>query len=96
MTSAIVTESVLIRFIFFSSHAKHPERENATEIDYDLVRVVFPMFLIGSYFGVILSVSLGELILGVLLMTLMTFLSLQTLWKAISLFKKESAKIQAE
>ena len=93
LTSAIVTESVLIRFIFFSAHAKHPDKPNSTEIDYDLVRVVFPMFLIGSYFGVILSVSLGDLILGILLMTLMTVLSCQTLWKAINLFKKESAKL---
>ena len=60
------------------------------------MRAVFPMFLIGSYFGVIVSVSLGELILGILLMTLMAFLSCQTLWKAINLFRKESAKQQAE
>ena len=75
MTSAIVTESSLIRFVFFSAYAKHPERPDTTEIDYNLVRITFPMFLIGSYFGVILSVSLGELILAILIMTILTFLS---------------------
>ena len=83
LCAAIVTESAFIRFVFFSAHAPHPERPNATEIDYNLVRIAFPVFMIGSYFGVLLSVSLGELILAILLMVLMTFLSLQTLWKAI-------------
>ena len=75
LTSVIVTESVLIRFIFFSAHTKHPERPNATEIDYNLVRAAFPIFMIGSYFGVIISVSMSDLVLAILLMTLMTFLS---------------------
>ena len=75
LTSAIVTESALIRFVFFSAHAKSPDRPDATEIDYNIVRVAYPMFLVGSYFGVIFSVSLGELVLVVLIMTVLTFLS---------------------
>ena len=76
LTSAIVTESALIRFVFFSAHAKNPDRPDATEIDYNLVRATYPLFLVGSYFGVIFSVSLGELILAVMIMTLLCFLSL--------------------
>ena len=40
LTSAIVTESALIRFFFFSAHAENPDRPDATEIDYNLVRVI--------------------------------------------------------
>ena len=74
ITALIATESALIRFVFFSAYTKHPERPEATEIDYNLVRVAYPMFLIGSYFGVMLSVSLGELILAVLITTLLAIL----------------------
>lgn len=94
LTSAIVTESALIRFVFFSAHTKHPDRPDVTEIDYNIVRVAYPMFLIGSYFGVLLSVSLGELILAVLIMAVLSFLSFQVVWKAIQLFRKETIKIK--
>ena len=86
LTSAIVTESALIRFVFFSAHAKNPDRPDATEIDYNLVRATYPLFLVGSYFGVIFSVSLGELILAVMILTLLCILSLQTLWKTKDLY----------
>ena len=93
LTSGIVAESALIRFIFFSAHSKHPDRPEATEIDYNIVRVAYPMFLVGSYFGVILSVILGELILTILILTVLTALSIQVLRKAISLFKNETIKL---
>mmetsp|Transcript_32910 Transcript_32910/g.40698 ORF Transcript_32910/g.40698 Transcript_32910/m.40698 type:complete len:147 (+) Transcript_32910:286-726(+) len=96
ISSAIVAESALLRFVFFSAYGKHPDRDGATEIDYNLSRAVFPTFLIGSYFGVILSVSLGELVLAILIMAVLTALSFQTLFKAIALFKKESAKLRAD
>jgi len=96
LSSAIVTESALIRFAFFSAHAKHPERPESTMIDYNLVRVAYPIFLVAAFFGVMFSVSLGELILAVLIMAILTFLSFKVLWKAYSLFKKESIKFAAE
>ena len=62
IASAIVFESSLVRFVFMSAYAGHPDRLNATQIDYNLVRAAFPAFLVGGYFGVLLSVSLGELL----------------------------------
>ena len=94
IAAAIVTESAFIRFIFFSAHAKHPERHECTEIDYNLVKLIFPVFLVGSYFGVIFSVSLGELPLAILIMLLLTFLTFQVLYQAINRFKKESAQLK--
>ena len=78
-----------------SAHAGHPERQNATQIDYNLVRAAFPAFLVGGYFGVLLSVSLGELILAVLMMVTLVLLSIQVLAKSIKLYKKESAQLAA-
>ena len=95
ISSAIVFWSAFLRFVLFSAYASHPERPNATEVDYNVVKAVFPVYLVGSYFGVILSVSLGELILVVLMMTVLTGLSVQVLLKAINLFRKESIAIKA-
>lgn len=75
IASAIVLISACLRFVLMSAYAPHPERQNATQIDYNLIKVVFPIFLTGSYFGVLLSVSLGELILAVCMMTLLALLS---------------------
>ena len=76
-----------------SAYAPHPDRDNATEVDYNLVRVVFPAFLVGSFFGVIVSVSLGELILGVMLMTFLSLITIQVLHKSITMFKAETIKM---
>ena len=75
ISSAIVFWSAFLRFILISAYAPHPLRPNATQVDYNVVKAVFPIYLVGSYFGVILSVSLGELILVILMMTVLTLLS---------------------
>ena len=55
-----------------------------------MVRAVFPAFLAGSYFGVILSVGLGELPLAILISLVLLLLTIQVVWKAIKLYKKET------
>ena len=55
-----------------------------------MVRAVFPAFLAGSYFGVILSVGLGELPLAILIMLVLSLLTIQVVWKAVKLYKKET------
>ena len=90
ISPAIVAESALIRFVFFSAHEPHPDRPGATVIDYNVVRVAYPIFLVGSYFGTFLSVSLGELFLAIMIMVVLTLLAIQLLWKAVKLYKRES------
>ena len=75
ISSAIVFSAALVRFVCFSGYAKHPKYPDETEINYTLVRAVFPIFMIGTYLGVTLSVSLGELPLAVLIMLLLSVLS---------------------
>ena len=94
ISSAIVFWSALLRFVLVSAYAPHPLRSHATQVDYNVVKTVFPVYLVGSYFGVILSVSLGELILVILMMTVLFVLSVQVLLKAISLFRKETIELK--
>ena len=96
MSTAIVFETAILRFAFFSAHKPHPERENATEIDYNTVRVVFPLFLVGSFAGVYLTIALSELLLTVLIISVFGVLTLYTLWKSRQLFIKETIKLQTE
>ena len=94
ISSAIVFWSAFLRFVLVSAYAPHPLRSHATQVDYNVVKTVFPVYLVGSYFGVILSVSLGELILVILMMTVLFVLSVQVLLKAISLFRKETIELK--
>ena len=92
ITSALVFEAAATRFFAFSMHQKHPDRPEATVIDYKLVRAIFALFLVGSYFGVLLSVTLGELILAVILAFMLVLLAIQTTYKAVKIYQKESAQ----
>ena len=61
ISTSLVFYTALIRFIFFSAWTKHPEAKLRTEIDYNTARMVFPIFVFGSYLGVILYFSVGSL-----------------------------------
>ena len=67
ISTAIVFEAAIIRFVFFSAWSKHPQAPEKTEIDYNTVRVVYPLFLVGSFLGVILYIVLSELWVTVLI-----------------------------
>ena len=94
MSTAIVFETAFIRFFLFSAYKPHPERENATEIDYNTVRVVFPLFLVGSFIGVYLAIAASEFILTVLTIMVLGSLSLNSLWKSRQLYVKETIKLK--
>ena len=82
ISTAIVFETAIIRFVFFSAWTKHPESPNKTEIDYNTVRVVYPLFLVGSFLGVIFYILLSELWLTVLIIGCLGTLSIQMIFKS--------------
>ena len=86
MSTVIVFETAILRFVFFSAWKPHPERDFATEIDYNTVRVVFPLFLVGSFAGVYLTIAISELLLTILIITVLGTLSIQTLLKSRQLY----------
>ena len=75
ISTPIVFMTAIIRFIFFSAWTKHPEVPTKTEIDFNTVRVVYPLFLTGSFFGVIFYIILSEVLLTVLLIVCLGTLS---------------------
>lgn len=92
MSLAIVFESGLIRTLLFSWWAKHPERPT-TEIDFNTIRVVYPIFLVGSYFGVLTSMALPEIVMCVSLVLLLTYLVGDTFIKGRRMWIKEGLAI---
>jgi uncharacterized membrane protein YfcA len=92
MSLAIVFESGVIRTFLFSWWAKHPERPT-TEIDFNTIRVVYPLFLVGSYFGVLTSIALPEIVLCVSLVLLLTYLVGDTFIKGRRMWIKEGLAI---
>jgi len=96
ISTAIVFETAILRFVFFSAWTKHPENSEKTEIDYNTVRVVYPLFLVGSYLGVIFYIILSELWITVLIVVCLGTLSIQMIFKSRSKFMAESKKIAQE
>ena len=93
ISTAIVFETAILRFVFFSAWTKHPEDTNRTEIDYNTVRVVWPLFLVGSQLGVIFYIILSELWITVLIIGTLGTLSIQMIFKSRQKFIAESIKI---
>lgn len=96
IATPIVFETAIIRFVFFSAWTTHPEAPAKTEIDYNTVRVVYPLFLVGSYLGVILYIILSELWITILIVGILGALSIQMIFKSRQKFMAESKKIAAE
>lgn len=96
ISSAIVFETAILRYVFFSAWTKHPEAPEKTEIDYNTVRMVYPLFLFGSYMGVILYIVMSELWLTILIIGCLGTLSIQMIFKSRSKFMAESVKIAKE
>jgi len=96
ISTAIVFETGILRFVFFSAWTKHPENAAKTEIDYNTVRVVYPLFLVGSFLGVIFYIILSELWITVLIIVCLGALSIKMVFKSRQKFMAETVKIAAE
>ena len=96
ISTAIVFETAIIRFVFFSAWTKHPQKPERTEIDYNTVRVVYPLFLVGAYLGVIFYIILSELWITILIIAILGFLSIHMIIKARKKFMDESKQIALE
>ena len=90
ISTGIVFETALLRFVFFSAWKPHPERKDATEIDYNIVKIVYPLFLIGSFTGVYFATAISELALTILMILILSILSIQTLWRSKQIYNDET------
>ena len=96
ISTCIVFETAILRFTLFSAWTRHPENKEKTEIDYNTARIAFPIFLVGSYFGVILYILLADLWLTVIAVITLGITSTQMIFKSRAKFMAETKKFKAE
>lgn len=77
LATFLIFNTAIVRFVGFSFWNKHPEKkEQGTEIDYNTARVVFPLFLVGSFLGILLYIVFSELIITVCVVLILGFTSI--------------------
>ena len=89
---AITATTSIIR-TYFSIKAKHPEKPRQTEIDFNTVRISYPLFLLGSYAGVLTSIAIPELVLSIILLVLLVAASVGMFRKGTRMWAEESRQM---
>lgn len=80
--------SSLTRFIM-NLKQRNPEKK-AISIDYDIVTLMLPVVLLGSFLGVQLNIIVPNVMLLLILTLLLIFLSIKTTLKGIKMYNDES------
>ncbi|CDW75048.1 UNKNOWN [Stylonychia lemnae] len=83
------------RYIY-SLDKKHPEKENAVIIDYNLAILMLPTVMMGSLIGVYFNIMLPSILLSGILTILQLFIGFQSLMKGREMYKKETLKFQQQ
>ena len=68
---------------------RHPEKD-APVIDYGLTNIMLPSVLLGSVLGVFLNLMFPALLLQILLTVVLTGLAIQSGFKAVDIYNKET------
>ena len=87
LSNFCIFSAAITRFLM-NIKQKHPYKK-ATNIDYSLAMVMFPMILLGTMVGVKINTMLPDLILIIGLTLLLVFLSVHSMFTAIKIRRKE-------
>lgn len=95
LSNFVIFVGAIVRYLGFSIKQDHPEKP-ATIVDYNLVAIMLPLVLCGSFVGVMISNIMPEAVLTMILAILLFYLTYDSLSKAIGLWKKESIALERE
>jgi uncharacterized membrane protein YfcA len=73
----------------FTYKERHPDKD-ATCIEYGITNVMLPVVLVGSIAGVFFNIIFPDVIVQISLTLLLGFLSIQSVFKALAIYKKEN------
>jgi len=88
LSGFMILAGALARFLY-NYNDLHPEK-NAVIIDYNLVIVMLPLVLVGSFMGVVINIMMPGIILSGCLTIILITLALQSLFKANAIYAKEN------
>ena len=80
------------RFVL-TVNARHPSKD-ATCIEYSVTNVMLPVVLIGSVAGVFFNIIFPSVIIQASLTLLLLFLSIQSIFKARDIYRKENTEME--
>ena len=89
ISSFSILMTTIARFIM-NINEHHPEKPNVVVIDYDLVAIMMPTTLAGAQIGALILIIFPSLFIVVILTFMLTFLTVQSLRKAIAICNKEN------
>ena len=64
-------------------------------IDYNIVIVMMPLVLVGSFVGVLVNIILPPIILSAILTVILILLTAQSYYKARQIYNKETVKMRS-
>jgi len=95
LSNSTIWVGSLVKYFGFSLFQKNPVK-GTTVVDYNLVSIMLPLVMTGSFVGVIVSHVLPEAVLTIILIVLLFYLTYDSFKKALSLWGKETAAMQKE
>lgn len=95
MSNSTIWVGSLVKYFGFSLFQKNPAK-GTTVVDYNLVSIMLPLVMTGSFVGVIISHVLPEAVLTIILIVLLFYLTYDSFTKAFKLWGKESAAMAKE
>jgi uncharacterized membrane protein YfcA len=93
ISSFAIFVTTIVRFLA-NFKERHPEKDSATVIDYDLVSIMMPTTLAGAQIGAIILVIMPDLFIQIILTIVLAFLTVQSGCKAHEITKKENQAIK--
>ena len=79
---------------FLHSYDKRHPTKDATLIDYGIVIVMMPLYLLGSYIGVLVNLMLPPILLSLSLMVVLQLLTFQLYSKGKKKYAEETQELQ--
>jgi uncharacterized membrane protein YfcA len=94
LSGTLIYSGSLARFAM-QINEKHPQKDS-TLIDYNIVILMLPLVLMGSFLGVLVNIMTPNIILSSFLTFILIVLAFRSWLNANKLYKKETAKASEE
>ena len=88
LSKALILGGAIVA-VLLNIKKKHPDH-NKPLIDFDVIVILQPVLLAGTFIGVLLNKSFPEVLILAMLILLLAFITRKTLLKGINLYKKET------
>ena len=90
LSNFVIFSGCFVRYFAFSLRTKNPDKD-ATIVNYDMVSIMIPVIIFGTFIGTVITSLLPEPALTIILTVLLIYTTFDCFKKAITMYKKETA-----